>query len=114
MHGAWSATSGECAMEEIGRGSPKTSEAQIPEVNHDRLMEKDVWCLIWNSRASPYPLILVQFWHVEYTWSIDLIVIYDLGKPHFCFHVSLLDGPWFLIWRSTAQKYFESSGFGPF
>jgi hypothetical protein len=45
---------------------------------------------------------------------IDLVTICDLGKPHFCCHMSLLDGPCFLLRRSMTHNYFGSSGFGPF
>jgi len=45
-------TSGENALEENRKGEAETTEAQIPEVNHDRPMEKDAWCLICDFGAS--------------------------------------------------------------
>jgi hypothetical protein len=45
-------TSGENTLDESERGEAETPKARIPEVNHDRPIEKDVWHLIFNSRAS--------------------------------------------------------------
>jgi hypothetical protein len=39
---------GENALDERGRGGDKTPEVRIPEVNIDRLMDKDVCRLICN------------------------------------------------------------------
>jgi hypothetical protein len=47
-------TSGENTPEEIERGEAKNLEAQIPEVDHDRPMEKDVWHLIFNFRRKHF------------------------------------------------------------
>jgi hypothetical protein len=45
-------TLGENSMDESERGGAKTLGVRIPKVDIDHLMEKDTWCLIYNSRDS--------------------------------------------------------------
>jgi hypothetical protein len=45
-------TTGEKTPDESERGEANTPRARIPEVNHDRPMEKDMWHLKFNFRRK--------------------------------------------------------------